>query len=122
MGGLAAAGTDRRGRRRTWIAAGHDPRDGLHHHAMSSQMAGQMQIGPDLLLLLPQLGTVATAVLALVAEMLRRPVWGRWITLVGLLVAAVLALPLIGRAETVFSGTFRVDELSTWAALTVLPA
>jgi NADH-quinone oxidoreductase subunit N len=37
-------------------------------------------------------------------------------------VAAVLALPLIGRAETVFSGTFRVDELSTWAALIVLPA
>jgi NADH-quinone oxidoreductase subunit N len=89
---------------------------------MSSQMAGQMQIGPDLLLLLPQLGTVATAVLALVAEMLRRPVWGRWITIGGLLVAAALAVPLIGRAETVFSGTFRVDELSTWAALIVLPA
>ncbi len=85
-------------------------------------MAGQMQIGPDLLLLLPQLGTVATAVLALVAEMLRRPVWGRWITIGGLLVAAALGLPLIGRAETVFSGTFRVDELSTWAALIVLPA
>jgi NADH-quinone oxidoreductase subunit N len=89
---------------------------------MSSQMAAPMQIGPDLLLLLPQLGTVATAVLALVAEMLRRPAWGRWITIAGLLVAAVLALPLIGRAETVFSGTFRVDELSTWAALIVLPA
>src|SRR6267378_7126486 len=89
---------------------------------MSSQMAGQMQIGPDLLLLLPQLGAVATAVLALMAEMLRRPVWGRWITIGGLLVAAALALPLLGRAETVFSGTFRVDELSTSAALIVLPA
>src|SRR5712691_11205195 len=89
---------------------------------MSSQTAGQMQIGPDLLLLLPQLGTVATAVLALVAEMVRRPVWGRWITVGGLLVAAALALPLIGRADTVFSGTFRVGELSTWAALIVLPA
>jgi NADH-quinone oxidoreductase subunit N len=89
---------------------------------MSSQLAGQMQIGPDLLLLLPQLGTVATAVLALVAEMLRRPVWGRWITIGGLLVATALAVPLLGRADTVFSGTFRVDELSTWAALIVLPA
>jgi NADH-quinone oxidoreductase subunit N len=89
---------------------------------MNSQMAGQMQIGPDLLLLLPQLGTVATAVLALVAEMLRRPVWGRWITMGGLLVAATLALPLIGRVDSVFSGTFRIDNLSTWAALIVLPA
>ena len=87
---------------------------------MSSQTAGQMQIGPDLLLLLPQLGTVATAVLALVAEMLRRPVWGRWITVGGLLVAAALALPLLGRADSVFSGTFRVDALSTWAALIVV--
>jgi proton-translocating NADH-quinone oxidoreductase chain N len=89
---------------------------------MSAQSAGQMQIGPDLLLLLPQLGTVVTGVLALIAEMLRRPVWGRWITLSGLLVAAALAVPRLGHVDTVFSGTFRVDELSTWAALILLPA
>jgi NADH-quinone oxidoreductase subunit N len=88
---------------------------------MTGQMAGQMQIGPDLLLLLPQLGTLLTAVLALTAEMLRRPAWGRWITIVGLLVASALAIPRLGQVNTVFSGTYRVDELSTWAALILLP-
>jgi len=65
-------------------------------------------------MLLPQLGTVVTGVLALIAEMLRRPVWARWITIGGLLVAAGLAVPRLGHVDTVFSGTFRVDELSTW--------
>ena len=40
----------------------------------------------------------------------------------GLLVAAALALPLVGRESTVFLGTYRVDGLSTWAALVLLPA
>src|SRR5713101_8477833 len=88
---------------------------------MSSQMAAPMHIGPDLLLLLPQLGTVATAVLALIAEMLRRPVWGRWITIAGLLIAAGLAVPRLGLTDTVFSGTYRVDELGTWAELSCFP-
>lgn len=81
-----------------------------------------MQIGPDLLLLLPQLGAVATGVLALVAEMLRRPHWARWVAIVGLLASAGLAIPLLGRDTTVFMSTYRVGALSTWAALTLLPA
>ena len=89
---------------------------------MTGQPAGQMQIGPDLLLILPQLGTVVTAVMGLIAEMLRQPAWGRRITIAGLLVSAALALPRLGHANLVFSGTFRVDELSTWAALILLPA
>jgi proton-translocating NADH-quinone oxidoreductase chain N len=88
---------------------------------MSGQMA-QMPIGPDLLRLLPALTTVATAVLALVAQMVARPRWSLWITLGGLLAASGLAVPLLGADETVFSSTYRVDTLSTWAALVLLPA
>ena len=89
---------------------------------MTGQTATGMQIGPDLLLLLPQLAAVATGVLALIAEMLRRPRWARLVTIGGLLVAAALALPLVGRDNAVFLGTYRVDGLSTWAALVLLPA
>ena len=89
---------------------------------MTGQTATSMQIGPDLLLLLPQLAAVATGVLALIAEMLRRPRWARLVTIAGLLVAAALALPLVGRENAVFLGTYRVDGLSTWAALVLLPA
>jgi NADH-quinone oxidoreductase subunit N len=88
---------------------------------MSGQMA-QMPIGPDLLRQLPALITVATAVLALVAQMVARPRWSLWITLGGLLVASAMAVPLLGADETVFAGTYRVDTLSTWAALVLLPA
>jgi NADH-quinone oxidoreductase subunit N len=89
---------------------------------MSGQLPTEMQIGPDLLLLLPQLGAVVTGVLALVAEMLRRPTWARWLTVVGLLAAAALALPLLGSDAGVFMGTYRADRLGTWAALILLPA
>lgn len=81
----------------------------------------QMQIGPDLLLLLPALGGVVTGVLALVAAMFDRPRWAFWTTVFGLLVAGALAIPLLGRQETVFLGTYRIDALSTWAALVLLP-
>src|SRR5260370_38648613 len=82
----------------------------------------QLQIGPDLLLLLPALGGVVTGVLALVAAMLDRPRWAFWTTVFGLLVAGALAIPLLGRQETGFLGTFRIDAVSTGAALVVLPA
>lgn len=85
-------------------------------------MQEQMQIGPDLLLLLPQLAAVLTAIAALVAEMLRRPRWALWITVAGLLLGAGLAIPLLGQETTVFLGTYRVDALSSWAALVLLPA
>jgi NADH-quinone oxidoreductase subunit N len=61
-------------------------------------------------------------VLALVAAMVDRPRWAFWTTVFGLLVASALAIPLLGREETVFLGTYRIDALSTWAALVLLPA
>ena len=76
----------------------------------------------DLGLILPALATVLVAVLALIADMLRRPRWARGIVVVGLLAAAGLAGPLLGRQTAVFMGTFRVDALSTWSALILLPA
>jgi NADH:ubiquinone oxidoreductase subunit 2 (subunit N) len=82
----------------------------------------QTQIGPDLLRLLPALTTFVTAVLALAAQMITRPRWSLWITEAGLLVASALAVPLLGAHETVFTGTYRIDSLSTWAALVLLPA
>lgn len=81
-----------------------------------------MPIGRDLLVLLPQLLTVVTAVLALAAEMARRPRWALGLTVVGLLAATGLAVTRLGEQTTVFQGTYRIDTLSTWAAIILLPA
>ncbi len=90
---------------------------------MSGDMPMGMQLGRDLALLLPQIAALLTAVAALVAEMLRRPRLALALTVAGLLVAAGLALPRVGRpATTVFMGTYRIDDLSVWAALILLPA
>ncbi len=87
-----------------------------------SDIPMQMQIGRDLSLLLPEIATLLTAVAALVAEMLRRPRWALILSIVGLLIATGLTLPLLGQETTVFMGTLRVDTLSTWAKLILLPS
>ncbi|MBA3491140.1 MAG: NADH-quinone oxidoreductase subunit N [Rubrobacteraceae bacterium] len=76
----------------------------------------------DLALLAPQLAVVLTAVGALVFEMLRLPKVGLGFTIAGLLAATGLAVPLVGIETTVFMGTYRVDALSVWANLVLLPA
>jgi proton-translocating NADH-quinone oxidoreductase chain N len=63
-----------------------------------------------------------TAVGALVFEMLRLPKVGLPFTVVGLLVGTGLASLLVGTETTVFMGTYRVDALSVWADLVLLPA
>jgi NADH:ubiquinone oxidoreductase subunit 2 (subunit N) len=65
---------------------------------------------------------VLTAVAALIAEMLRRPRAALGLTVVGLLVATGLAVPLVGARTTVFMGTYRIDDLSVWATLILAPA
>ncbi len=80
-----------------------------------------MQFGRDLPLLLPQIVLLLTAIAALVAEMLRRPRLALPLTVGGLLVATGFAVPLIGRHTTVFMETYRVDTLSVWATLILLP-
>jgi len=79
-------------------------------------------VGPDLIPLIPVCAALIAAVLALIAEMLRRPRLGLALTVGGLLVAAALAVPLLGRPTTVFAGTYRVDTLSVWAMLILFPA
>ena len=85
-------------------------------------MSGEMQMGRDLGLLLPQIVVLLTAVAALVAEMVRRPRPALVLTIGGLLVAAVLAAPLLGTRTTVFMGTYRIDDLSIWATIILAPA
>jgi NADH-quinone oxidoreductase subunit N len=81
-----------------------------------------MQMGRDLGLLLPQIAVLLTAVAALVAEMVRRPRWALALTVGGLLLAAALAVPLLGARTTVFMDTYRVDALSVWATIILAPA
>ncbi|QYJ16346.1 NADH-quinone oxidoreductase subunit N [Rubrobacter xylanophilus DSM 9941] len=76
----------------------------------------------DLSLLAPEMAVLLTAVGALIFEMLRLPKVSLPFTVVGLLVAATLTVPLLGTETAVFGGTFRVDPLSQWAKLALLPA
>ena len=76
----------------------------------------------DLALLIPEIAVLLTAVGALIAEMLRRPRIALVVSVIGLIVATGLTLRLIGEDTTVFGGSFRVDELSVWAKLILLPA
>jgi len=82
----------------------------------------EMQMARDLSLLAPELAVLLTAVGALVFEMLRLPKVALPFTVVGLLVATGLTLPLLGTETTVFMDTFRIDALSVWAKLALLPA
>ncbi len=76
----------------------------------------------DLAFLIPEIVVLLTAVIALVAEMLRLPRVALAVALAGLLLATGLTLPLLGTDTSVFSGTFRIDMLSIWAKLILLPA
>ncbi len=79
-------------------------------------------MGRDLALLIPEIAVLLTAVGALMAEMLRRPRISLVVAVIGLLVATGLTLRLLGTETTVFGGSFRIDTLSTWAKLILLPA
>ena len=81
-----------------------------------------MQFGRDLALLLPQIAVLLTGVFALVAAMLPRARLALWLTVGGLLAAAVLALFRTGDDTTVFGGTYRIDALSVWAVVILAPA
>ena len=76
----------------------------------------------DLSFLLPELTLVMAIVLALVAEMLRAPRAALVLVIAGLLVSAGLTLSVLNADTTVFGGTYRIDQLSGWAKLILLPA
>lgn len=76
----------------------------------------------DLSLLLPEIVVLLGTIGALIAEMLRSPRAALVVVVTGLLGGMVLTVPLIDIESTVFGGTFRIDALSIWAKLTLLPA
>lgn len=80
------------------------------------------EMGNDLALLAPEIAVLLTAVGALVLEMIRLGRAALPFTVVGLLVAAALTIPLVGIETAVFSGTFRVDSLTAGAKLALLPS
>jgi NADH-quinone oxidoreductase subunit N len=82
----------------------------------------EMQMARDLSLLAPEIAVLLTAVGALVFEMLKLPKVSLPFAVIGLLVATGLTILLLGTETTVFMDTFRVDPLSVWAKLALLPA
>jgi len=76
----------------------------------------------DLAFLIPEIIVLLTVVFALVAEMLRMPRSALMVTIIGLLITIGMTLPLLGEDTSVFSGTYRIDALSVWAKLILLPA
>ncbi len=75
----------------------------------------------DLSFLVPEMTLALAVALMLVAEMARLPRLALGIGIAGLLLAVGLTLPLVDADTTVFGGTYRIDLLSAWAKLILLP-
>ena len=78
-------------------------------------------MGRDLSFLLPELLLASVAFLMIVAEMARAARLVLVIGLAGLAAATLLTLPVLHADTTVFSGTYRIDLISGWAKLILLP-
>jgi len=76
----------------------------------------------DLAFLLPELALMVTVALMLVAEMVHRAGLALLIGLVGLALSVWFTVPVLNAGTTVFGGTYRIDPLSGWAKLILLPA
>ncbi len=76
----------------------------------------------DLQLLLPDIALLLTAVFALVSEMFHRKQLTFLISIAGLFLSFFLTISLLNTETTVFSQTFRIDALSVWAKVILLPA
>lgn len=75
------------------------------------------QMSKDLISILPQIIILVTAIVALIFEMLRKPLGSLFGLITGLLAAGVLAITRLGTSETAFHETFRLDSLSHWAVI-----
>lgn len=89
---------------------------------MNDGMGETMRMSRDLGLILPEIAVVLTGVVALLCGIIRRDAWAFPATIAGLLIATLLTVPLIGDETSVFQGTYRIDDLSVWAKLILLPA
>lgn len=81
-----------------------------------------MPIAEYLQLFLPQLILAVTIVLVLVSEMLHRAKAAFGVTLTGYTAATASAIALLGADSTIFMGTYRVNDLSIWANIILIPA
>ncbi len=75
----------------------------------------------ELSFLIPELLLASVAFLMIVAEMARAARLVLVIGLAGLAAATLLTLPVLHADTTVFSGTYRIDLISGWAKLILLP-
>lgn len=80
------------------------------------------QMMNDLSHLIPEIVVLITGAGTLVFEMLRMPRAALAFAAAGLLLATGLTFPLLAVNTEVFGGTFRIDTLSVWAKLILLPA
>lgn len=71
----------------------------------------------DLLLILPQIVVLVTAIGSLIAEMAGKSRGSFWTLIIGMFAAAGVAVSKLGVSTTAFSQTFRVDSLSLWAVI-----
>lgn len=78
-------------------------------------------MGRDLAFLIPEMTLAMAVVFMLIAEMARLPRLALIIGLAGLTAATLLTLPVLDANTTVFGGTYRIDLLSGWAKLLLLP-
>ena len=75
----------------------------------------------DLSFLIPEMTLAVAVVFMLLAEMARLPRLALGFGLVGLALAVLATFPVLDAATTVFGGTYRIDLLSGWAKLILLP-
>jgi len=75
----------------------------------------------ELSFLIPELLLASVAFVMIVAEMARAARLVLVIGLAGLTAATLLTLPVLHADTTVFSGTYRIDLISGWAKLILLP-
>ena len=78
-------------------------------------------MGRDLSFLLPELLLASAAMLMIVADMARAARLVLVIGLAGLAAATLLTLPVLHADISVFSGTYRINLISGWAKLILLP-
>lgn len=71
----------------------------------------------DLLLILPQIMVLVTAVISLVSEMFRKPRISYWVVITGLLASGILSVTRMQWKATAFSETFRIDLLNHWSVV-----
>jgi NADH-quinone oxidoreductase subunit N len=78
-------------------------------------------MGRDLAFLIPEMTLSMAVVFMMLAEMARLPRLVLMLGLIGLAAATFMTLPVLEAETTVFGGTYRIDMLSGWAKLILLP-